>query len=320
MTDVTKFEVLVIGSLNADLVIRAPRFPKPGETVSGGDLLTIPGGKGANQAVAAARQGANAAMVGRVGKDNFAPFLIENLDVNYVNTSHVKVDDVASGTAIIVVDGNGQNSIVISPGANGKVSPQDVDSAPQANILLLQFEIPMETVFHAAKRYKAKGTTVILNPAPARPIPDDLLAHVDILVPNQTELALLSGVPVTGETSAQRGARELLKRGVQAVIVTLGGEGALLVTSAQAAHIDTYEVEVVDTTAAGDAFIGGLASKLLDLESSGLPLNADQQAVRLQNAVRYGCACGALATTKFGAQPSLPTKEEVERFMSLRER
>jgi ribokinase len=300
-------DVLVVGSLNADLVVRAARFPKPGETISGGDLLTIPGGKGANQAVAAARQGAKAAMVGRVGRDNFAPFLIENLDVNYVNTSHVKkMDDVASGTAIIVVDGNGQNSIVISPGANGKVSPQDVDAAPEAGILLLQFEIPMETVVHAAKRYKAKGTTVILNPAPARPIPDDLLANVDILVPNQTELALLSGVPVTDETSAQRAARDLLKRGIQAVIVTLGGEGALLVTGTQAAHVDTYEVEVVDTTAAGDAFIGGLASKLL--ESDDLPA-----------AVRYACACGALATTKLGAQPSLPTKEEVEKFMSLRE-
>ncbi len=296
-------DVLVIGSLNADLVVRAPRFPQPGETIRGGDLLTIPGGKGANQAVAAARQGAKTAMVGRVGKDNFAPFLIENLDVNYVNTSHVKkVDDVASGTAIIVVDENGQNCIVVSPGANGKVSVQDVDSAPEAKILLLQFEIPMQTVVHAAKRYKAKGTTVILNPAPACPIPDDLLANVDILVPNQTELALLSGIPLSDETSAQRGARELLKRGPRAVIVTLGEEGALLITNTQALRINAYEVEVVDTTAAGDAFIGGLASQLL--ESDDLPA-----------AVRYACACGALATTKLGAQPSLPTKEEAEKFL-----
>jgi len=165
MSDILKYDVLVIGSLNADLVVRAPRFPSPGETISGGDLLTIPGGKGANQAVAAARQGANVAMVGRVGKDNFAAFLIENLNSNNVNCSHVAQDNVASGTAIIIVDEKGQNSIVISPGANGKVDSQDVDSAPDAKILLLQFEIPMETVLHAAKRYKAKGTTVILNPA-----------------------------------------------------------------------------------------------------------------------------------------------------------
>lgn len=303
MTDTSKYDVLVIGSLNADLVVRAPRFPQPGETISGSDLLTIPGGKGANQAVAAARQGARVAMVGRVGKDNFAPFLIENLAVNYVNTSHVKADNVASGTAIIVVDENGQNSIVISPGANGGVSPQDVDAAPEAGILLLQFEIPMQTVVHAAKRYKGGGTTVILNPAPARPIPDDLLSSVDILVPNQTELALLSGVQVADEISVERGARELLKRGVKAVIVTLGERGALVVTDAQTTRVNAYPVDVVDTTAAGDAFIGGLAAQLL--KSDDLPA-----------AVRYGCACGALAATKLGAQPSLPTRDEVEKFLN----
>jgi ribokinase len=305
MPDIPNYDVLVIGSLNADLVVRAPRFPGPGETISGGDLLTIPGGKGANQAVAAARQGISVAMVGRVGKDNFAPFLIENLDVNNVSISHVARDNVASGTAIIIVDENGQNSIVLSPGANGKVTAQDVDFAPDAKILLLQFEIPMETVLHAAKRYKANGATVILNPAPASQIPDNLLASVDILVPNESELALLSGMPVTDEKSAERAAQEILKRGVKTVIVTLGSKGALLVTSTQVTQVDAYKVEVADTTAAGDAFIGGFASNFLESAS-------------LLAAVRYGCACGALATTKFGAQPSLPTKEEVKKFISLR--
>lgn len=313
-----QYDILVIGSLNADLVVRAPRFPAPGETISGGDLLTIPGGKGANQAVAAARQGANVAMAGRVGRDNFAPFLIENLNANHVNTAHVLEDNVASGTAIIIVDENGQNSIVISPGANGKVDTQDVDSAPDAKILLLQFEIPMETVLHAAKRYKAQGATVILNPAPARQIPSDLLAHIDILVPNESELALLSNLPVTDIPSAEVAAQAILKRGVKTVIVTLGNKGALAVTQTQTFHVDAFPVDVVDTTAAGDAFIGGFSSKLLEiiLESSGKPLEAEQQAIRLQNAVRYGCACGALATTKLGAQPSLPTKEEVQKFLS----
>lgn len=297
------YDVLVIGSLNADLVVRAPRFPKPGETIGGGDLLTIPGGKGANQAVAAARQGAKTAMTGRVGQDHFAAFLIENLQANRVNVSHVLQDSGASGTAIIIVDENGQNSIVISPGANGKVSAQDVDSAPDAKILLLQFEIPMNTVLHAAKRYKAAGATVILNPAPARPIPNDLLPYVDIFVPNESELAALANMPTADLPSAELAAREMLKQGVQTVIVTMGSNGALLVTAGGSVHADAFKVDVVDTTAAGDAFIGGLAAQLL--KSDDLPA-----------AIRYGCACGALAATKLGAQPSLPTRDEVEKFLN----
>ncbi|MBE0680387.1 MAG: ribokinase [Anaerolineales bacterium] len=302
MSDTPQCDVLVIGSLNADLVVRAPRFPQPGETISGDDLQIIPGGKGANQAVAAARQGASVAMTGRVGRDGFGDFLLDNLKNNRVDISNIERDDASSGTAIIIVDESGQNSIVLSPGANGKVGSQDVDSAPDAKILLLQFEIPMKTVLHAAMRYKAKGTTVILNPAPARQIPDELLAAVDILVPNESELALLTNLQVTDIKSAEFAAHKILKQGVKTVIVTMGSNGALIVTDTQVTHVDAFKVDVVDTTAAGDAFIGGFASAVL-------------RGLNLENAVRYANACGALAATKFGAQPSLPTKEEVERFI-----
>ena len=297
-------EIFVVGSLNADLVVKSPRFPQPGETISGEDLQIIPGGKGANQAVAAARQGVKTAMLGRVGSDSFAPFLIYNLKANQVDTSHVIADSSATGTAIIVVDANGQNSIVLSPGANGNVSPADVDSASFSNskLLLLQLEIPTPTVLHAAQQARANGLTVILNPAPAKPLPAELISTVDILIPNESELSLLTGLPVNDATSAEKAAKEIMKQGVKTVIVTLGGKGALLVTAQQTTQVDTYKVNVVDTTAAGDAFIGGFASALLSGKS-------------LEDSVRHGCACGALATTKFGAQPSLPTKEEVEKFI-----
>lgn len=298
-------DILVVGSLNTDLVVRTPRFPAPGETISGQDLQVIPGGKGANQAVAAARQEAQVSMLGRVGKDSFGDFLLDNLKQNNVDFHSVQRDCAATGTAIIVVDENGQNSIVLSAGANGKVAPSDVDNAPYRDfkLLLLQLEIPLPVVTFAAQRAHAEGLQVILNPAPAKPISDDLIALADYLIPNETELTLLSGMEISDVASAEHAARSLLERGAKNVIVTLGSQGALLVSGTQATHVDPFPVNVVDTTAAGDAFIGGFAYSLLQNKSS-------------EEAVRYGCACGALATTKFGAQPSLPTKEEVERFMS----
>ena len=297
-------DILVIGSLNADLVVRAPRFPAPGETISGEDLAIIPGGKGANQAVAVSRQGASVAMVGRVGNDAFGPMLTQNLQKNNVDTAHVRIDPAATGTAIIVVDVDGQNSIVLSPGANGKVTLSDVDavSFQDAKMLLLQLEIPLETVVHTASLARQNGLRVILNPAPAQSVPDSLLADVGILVPNENELQLLTGMPVTDTDSAKSAAQILLEKGVKTVIVTLGSNGALLVTSKQVTHIPAFKVNVVDTTAAGDAFIGGLAVALLKGKS-------------LEEAVRYGNASGALAATRFGAQPSLPTKDEVEKIL-----
>ena len=299
--------ILVVGSLNADLVVRASRFPQPGETISGDDLQVIPGGKGANQAVAAARLGAHVSMLGRVGRDNFGDFLLNNLKSNHVDSQLVQRDDASTGTAIIVVDSNGQNSIVLSAGANGKVSTADVEHASflHHKLLLLQLEIPIPTVLRTAQRAKENNVRVILNPAPAKEIPDELIALTDFIIPNETELSLLTGMEVKDIQSAEIAAHLLLQRAAQNVIVTLGSKGALIVTSAsaQATHVDTYPVNVVDTTAAGDAFIGGFA---VALDSSSL-----------LDAVRYGCACGALATTKFGAQPSLPTKEEVGAILAV---
>ena len=298
-------DILVIGSLNADLVVRAPRFPQPGETISGENLQILPGGKGANQAVAAARLGTSVSMLGRVGKDTFGDFLLDNLQVNKVDSQLVQRDDASTGTAIIVVDANGQNSIVLSPGANGKVSPADVRTVSISGfkLLLLQLEIPIETVLSAAQRAKESGLRVLLNPAPARSLPDELISLPDFLVPNETELGLLTDQTVNDISSAENASKRLLKRGAQRIIVTLSANGALIVTKENTKHIPSFRVNVVDTTAAGDAFIGGFASALLQNKS-------------IEEAVRYGCACGALATTKFGAQPSLPTKEEVENFIS----
>jgi ribokinase len=307
--------ILVVGSLNADLVVRTPRFPQPGETISGEDLQVIPGGKGANQAVAAARLGANVSMLGRVGKDNFGDFLLNNLQSNHVDTSLVQRDDASTGTATIIVDSNGQNSIVLSAGANGKVSSLDVEHASFStfSLLLLQLEIPTLTVLSAAKLAKQNGVRVILNPAPAKQLPDELISLADFIIPNETELSLLTGMDVNDIPSAEKAAHALLDKGAQHVIVTLGSKGALIVNRNTSTHVDTYQVDVVDTTAAGDAFIGGFATKFM--ESASLLANPQKQALALQNAVRYGCACGALATTKFGAQPSLPTVEQVDNLL-----
>lgn len=327
-------KILVVGSLNADLVVRAPRFPKPGETISGEDLQVIPGGKGANQAVAAARLGAKVSMLGRVGRDNFGDFLLDNLQSNHVDSSLVQRDDASTGTAIIVVDAKGQNSIVLSPGANGQVSSSDVASSPLSaasfsdpstrsgrrfSLLLLQLEIPTPTVLRAAQLARQNGVRVLLNPAPARSLPDELIALADFLIPNETELSLLTGMEVRDIPSAEAAARKLLGRGAQNVIVTLGSKGTLIVDKYTVTHVDAFKVDVVDTTAAGDAFIGGFAVKLMERSGSSLTpagaLENASYAKLIEDAVRYGCACGALACTKFGAQPSLPTKEEAEKFI-----
>jgi ribokinase len=300
--------VTVVGSLNMDLIARSPRIPRPGETIIGGDFHTAPGGKGANQAVAAARLGARVSMIGRVGRDAFAGQLLDNLSAAGVDHTFVIQDsEVATGVALIVVDDAGENSIVVASGANMRLSPADVDEAEAviagADALLLQLESPLETVIRAAEVARAHGVTVILNPAPARSLPAELLAMVDVLIPNESETSLLTGLPVSNQAEAETAATALREMGVGTVILTLGERGALLAREEETEQVLAFEVTPVDTTAAGDAFVGGFTVAM----AGGQPL---------AEAVRWGNAAGALATTKLGAQPSLPTRQDLEALLA----
>ncbi|MCL5676859.1 MAG: ribokinase [Firmicutes bacterium] len=300
-------EIVVLGSLNIDLVARVPRFPAAGETLTGSDFKTVPGGKGANQAVAAARLGASAAMVGRIGDDVFGGALIEGMRKDGVDADHVLVTPGApTGTALITVDDRAENSIVIIPGANGNLSPADVDTwagvIRGAKVLMLQLEVPLETVLRAAETAKKAGVTVMLDPAPARELPVELLRQVDIITPNETEASILTGRTVSDARTAKLAAVDLLRTGVGAVLVKLGARGALVAAGNTFEHVDGFSVQAVDTTAAGDAFGGALATALVEGKS-------------LQEAVVFANAAGALATTRFGAQTSMPSRQEVEEFL-----
>jgi ribokinase len=302
--------IAVVGSLNMDLVVRAPHMPIPGETVIGSDFRTIPGGKGANQAVAAARLGAKVTMIGRVGDDDFGRAQLRNLGQLGIDTTHTIVDpEAATGIALITLDARGQNSIVLAPGANMRLTKEDISAARgaivQSDVLVLQLESPLEVVAYAIDIAHAEGVKVILNPAPAQPLPNETLAKLDYLIPNESETALLTSIEVTDIHSAKEAAARLREEGVGTVILTLGARGAFLASAEESVHIPGYEVEVVDTTAAGDAFVGGLAVALAKGQN-------------LAEAVRYANAAGALAVTKLGAQPSLPTGQEVEEFMKGR--
>jgi ribokinase len=288
-----------------DLVVRSPRIPVPGETIIGSDFQTLPGGKGANQAVAAVRLGARVSMVGRVGQDAFADSLLANLTENGVDGTFVSQDPAAAtGVALITVDDAGQNSIVVASGANMQLSVVEVEAAEAviaaAKVLLLQLESPLETVIRAAEIAQKHGVTVILNPAPApaEPLPAQLLSMVDIIIPNETETSLLTGLPVENDDQANAAAAVLREIGVGTVILTLGERGSLLASQETTEHFPAFEITPVDTTAAGDAFVAGLATALAEEKS-------------LADAICWGNATGALAATKLGAQPSLPTRDEL---------
>jgi ribokinase len=296
--------IVVVGSLNMDLVVRSPRLPRPGETLSGGPFATYPGGKGANQAVAAARLGAPTTMIGRVGADGFGQMLRIAAEVDGVSVAWVlDTPGTPTGVALITVEEGGQNTIVIAPGANAALTPEDVEAAADqiasARVLLLQLEVPLPAVIRAAAIAHAAGATVILNPAPAPAarLPAELLANVDYLVPNESEAAAFLGD--TNDASPEALARAVsVVSGVPNVIITLGAAGVAMYGPNGAAILPAFQVEAVDATAAGDAFVGGFAVAL----SEGLP-----PAV----ALRWGCAAGALAATRPGAQSSLPRREDV---------
>ena len=294
--------IVVVGSLNMDLVVRAPRHPQPGETLLGSEFHTFPGGKGANQAVAAARLGGRVKMIGRVGADAFGKSLIQTLANDGVDTGQVKQLGVATGVALITVDDAGQNTIVVVPGANGELSSPDLLAAESifegASLVVMPLEIPMLTVMCAADLAHRNGARVILNPAPAQPLGSTLLKQVDVLIPNQPEAALLSGA-----ASASESARRLRASGVRSVIVTLGEDGVLIVEDETEIRLPAHRVSVVDTTAAGDAFVGAFAVALSEGRSA-------------REAAAWGNAAGALAVTRAGAQPSLPARAELEQFLA----
>ena len=296
----------VLGSINMDLVVYTDRLPASGETLLASSFQTFPGGKGANQAVAAARMGAQVQMIGKVGRDAFGEQLLANLRANDVATAHVGRANTSSGTALITVAAQGRNTIVVAAGANHEVLPQDLDdwqdALINADLLLMQLEIPLKTVIEAARRAHARGVRVMLNPSPMQPLPAELLGTLDMLVMNESETALLSGEDVSTPQGLERAGHKLLAAGVEWVVITLGGQGAVAVNREGVIHSPAFRVQVVDTVAAGDAFTGALAVAMAEKAEP-------QEALRIAN------AAGALAVTVRGAQPSLPTRVQVDDFL-----
>jgi ribokinase len=298
--------IVVVGSLNMDLVMRTERVPAGGETLAGHDFNTLPGGKGANQALACARLGGKVAMIGRVGDDGFGRTLCAGLAQDGVDVAAVlETPAVTTGVAVILVEDSGQNRILLAAGANGRLTAEDIDRAADlirgAALLIVQLEVPLAAVRRAVALAGAAGVPVLLNPAPAAALPADLLAQVDLLVPNETEAALLTGRPAGGRDAARAAARILhgqVAPGSGRVVLTLGQDGVLVLDEKGERHHPAARVTAVDTTAAGDTFIGGLAVGLLE----GLELDA---------AIALGQRAAALCVTRPGAQPSIPRRSEL---------
>ena len=295
--------VVVIGSLNMDLVMRTPRVPVGGETLHGHEFSTLPGGKGANQAVACARLGAKVSMIGQVGNDGFGTTLRDGLAADGIDTSGVlQTSAVGTGVAMILVEDIGQNRIVLAAGANGALTPADIDAHAAriggAAMLVLQLEVPMPVVQRAIGIAHAAGVPVLLNPGPASPLPEAVWSQIDILVPNESEATLLSGVEVSDVTSAYAAAKVFRQRGVKCVLITLGANGVAVIDDAGERHLPAHVVKAVDTTAAGDTFIGGLSAGLVE----GLAMD---------DAVALGQRASALCVTRHGAQPSIPYRREI---------
>ncbi|CED94291.1 Ribokinase [Romboutsia ilealis] len=297
--------ICVIGSLNMDLVVNVDAMPKPGQTIIGSNFKEVPGGKGANQAVAMARLNGNVSMIGKVGEDGFGQTLINSLKNDKVDTTYIQTTKGSTGVALITVDKNAQNSIVVSPGANFEVKEEDIDNNIKAiensDIVVLQLETPLNTIKYALNKAKELNKYTILNPAPAVKLDDEIIKNVDLLTPNETELEIISGVSIETEEDIQKAAQIMIEKGVKELIVTLGSKGSLYINKEKSMFKKAYKVEAVDTTAAGDSYTGALAVAL-------------SQDKGIEDAMDFASKVGALSVLKEGAQSSLPTLEDVKNF------
>lgn len=300
-------KLIVLGSVNADHILQVEAFPRPGETVSGHGYKVVSGGKGANQAVAAGRLGADISLIACVGDDAFGKNSITSFEVDGIHTDGVTMmPDTPTGVAIIYVNAEGENTIGISPEANARLLPEIVEPhlglLEEADALLMQLETPLITIELMAKIAHLAGKRVILNPAPAHPLPDSLLAHVTMITPNETETEVLTGIAVNTEDDARKAAAVFHEKGVEQVVITLGSKGAFISDSSGMRILEGFVVRPVDTTAAGDVFNGALVTALLE----GNEMN---------DAVRFAHGAAAIAVTRLGAQPSIPTRKEVDQFL-----
>ncbi|MFT3704179.1 MAG: ribokinase [Agriterribacter sp.] len=298
-----KGKIIVIGSSNMDMVVKADRIPSPGETILSGDFFMNPGGKGANQAVAAARLGGNVTFVSKLGDDMFGNQFAELFKAEGIDTAHLLYDpQLPSGVALITVDKKGENSIVVASGANAAMLTEDIDKIldeiASADIVLLQLETPMKVVEHIAAFASSKNVKVILNPAPAAALSTELLQYLYMLTPNETEASIITGITVTDSASAEKAAQWIHSKGVQHVVITMSAQGALICEAGKCSMISAVQVKAVDTTAAGDTFNGALSVALSEGKT-------------LTEAVRFGCAAAAISVTRLGAQSSIPYRKEL---------
>lgn len=303
----TPCDVLVIGSCNMDMTVMCTDLPIPGQTILGSNFHSNSGGKGANQAVASAKLGARTELVARIGDGMFADRFEKSYDgVGLGHQFLIRDPNIASGTALIFVDSEGENMIVVAPGANECLTPADVERArdliEHAKVLIVQLEIPLETVLHAVTIAKQHGTKVILNPAPVRNLPDELLEKIDYMVANEVETMILAGAGEVDTSTAAQACRPLIEKGVGHVITTLGRDGAVITSGDGASKVRGFKVNAIDTTSAGDTFVGALACALTE-------------GMTLEDSVRFANAAGALACTKAGAQQAMPTRAEVDAIL-----